>query len=80
MTIEKIDHSPGVSKATVTLNYGEIRDINAALYTEGNISELRRGFFLVFELVKNGCIDRFTIEHLSELLGLEDTAKAEDGE
>ena len=78
MRIEKIEHNPGSSKATVTLDYGDIRDINNALCGAGNISELRRSFFLLFEIVKNGCIDRFTVEHLSELLGMEDAAKAEE--
>lgn len=78
MTIEKIEHNPGASKATVTLNYKDIRDINNALCKDENISELHRYFFLLFEIVKNGCIDRFTIEHLSELLKMEDAANAEE--
>lgn len=28
---------------------------------------LNRDFFLLFELVKNGCIDSFTVEHLNEI-------------
>lgn len=75
MTINNIDYDR--KSAKVTLQYNEIRDINALLFESGNISGLRRSFFLLFELVKNGCIDRFTIEHLRELFQMEDAAKEE---
>ena len=73
MTIINIDHDK--KKATVALQYNDIRDINTLLCEAGNISDLRRSFFLLFELVKNGCVDRFTVEHLGELLLMEDSAK-----
>ena len=76
MTIINIDHDK--KRATIALQYNDIRDINALLCESGNVSDLRRSFFLLFELVKNGCIDRFTVEHLGELLQMEDTAKEED--
>ena len=76
MTIVNIDHDK--KRATVALQYNDIRDINTLLCESGNISELRRSFFLLFELVKNGCIDRFTVEHLGELFQMEDAAREED--
>ena len=76
MTIINIDHDK--KRATIALQYNDIRDINALLCDAGNVSDLRRSFFLLFELVKNGFIDRFTVEHLGELLQMEDAAKEED--
>ena len=76
MTIINIDHDK--KRATIALQYNDIRDINTLLCESGNISELRRSFFLLFELVKNGCIDRFTVEHLGELLQMEDAAREEE--
>lgn len=76
MTIHNITHNPiyHVKKATITLSYEEIRDIANMLYEaskdENTRSEqlvLNRDFFLLFELVKNGCIDSFTVEHLNEI-------------
>jgi hypothetical protein len=76
MTIHNITHNPQyhVKKATITLSYEEIRDIANLLYEaskdENTHSEqhiLNRDFFLLFELVKNGCIDSFTVEHLNEI-------------
>jgi hypothetical protein len=74
MTIHSITHNPeyGIKKATVTLQYEEIRDIANMLYEHTQDEQTRpekhilhRDFFLLFELVKNGCIDGFTVEHLS---------------
>lgn len=73
MTILNIDHE--AKRSVVSLSYSDIRDINNLLCESGYVYDLRRSFFLLFELVKNGCIDRFTIEHLGELLQMEDTAK-----
>jgi hypothetical protein len=76
MTIHNITHNPQyhIKKATITLSYEEIRDIANMLYeatkNENTCSEqhiLNRDFFLLFELVKNGCIDSFTVEHLNEI-------------
>lgn len=84
MTIHNITHNPQyhIKKATITLSYEEIRDIANLLYEaskdENTHSEqhiLNRDFFLLFELVKNGCIDSFTVEHLNKIQ--EQSEKAE---
>jgi len=76
MTILNIDHE--AKRAVVSLSYGDIRDINSLLCESGYVYDLRRSFFLLFELVKNGCIDRFSVEHLAELLQMEDAAKEDE--
>lgn len=86
MTIHNITHNPQyhIKKATITLSYEEIRDIANLLYEaskdENTHSEqhiLNRDFFLLFELVKNGCIDSFTVEHLNEIQKQSEKALAE---
>lgn len=76
MTIHNITHNPkyGIKTATVTLEYNEIRDIANVLYQDTKDEETRsekhilhRDFFLLFELVKNGCIDGFTVETLNKI-------------
>lgn len=76
MTIHNITHNPkyGIKNATVTLSYEEIRDIANMLYqttkdekTRSEQHILHRDFFLLFELVKNGCIDSFTVETLNKI-------------
>ena len=77
MTINEIIHKPdrNTKNATIHLDYDEIRDIANMLcsvtkqneYQTENYKTLHRDFFLLFELVKNGCIDGFTCEHLSLL-------------
>lgn len=76
MTIHNIEHNPTykVKKATITLWYDEIKNIanllSQATKEENTRSEmhiLNRDFFLLFELVKNGCIDGFTVRHLNEI-------------
>lgn len=74
MTIENIKPQTGFKYATVTLNYEEIRDIANLLYEVNKImplskteAKLHRDMFFLFEVVKNGCIDNFTIKHLGEL-------------
>lgn len=76
MTIYNITHNPkyGVKEATVTLRYEEVRDIANMLYeatkdgaTRSEKHILHRDFFLLFELVKNGCIDGFTVETLNKI-------------
>ena len=76
MTIENMKPQTGFKYATVTLNYEEIRDI-ANLLCEINKTrslskteaKLHRDMFFLFEVVKNGCIDSFTVKHLGELQG-----------
>ena len=73
MTIHKIEHDMECNrrKATITLSVEQVMHISNALYgymkeehpTEA-LLELKRDFFLLFELVKNGCIDSFTVEQL----------------
>ena len=77
MTINEIIHKPdrNTKNATIYLDYDEIRDIANMLcsvtkqneYQTESYKKLHRDFFLLFELVKNGCIDGFTCEHLFQL-------------
>ena len=76
MTIHEINHKPNfaIKNATVTLNYEEIRDISNLLCDIDKIrplsnteAKLHRDMFFLFDVVKNGCIDNFTVEHLGEL-------------
>lgn len=76
MTIHEINHKPNIAvkNATVTLHYEEIRDISNLLCEIDKIrplnkteAKLHRDMFFLFEMVKNGCIDSFTVEHLGEL-------------
>lgn len=83
MTIESIKHRTDFNNATVTLNYEEIRDISNLLCEIDKIrplskteAKLHRDTFFLFEVVRNGCIDSFTIEHLKEL---QDKMEEKDG-
>ena len=76
MTIHEIVHNPNqsIKNATVTLNYEEIRDIANLLCEIDKIrqlskteAKLHRDMFFLFEVVKNGCIDSLTVEHLGKL-------------
>lgn len=74
MTIESMKPQTGFKYATVTLNYEEIRDISNLLCDIDKIrplskteAKLHRDMFFLFEVVKNGCIDSFTVKHLGEL-------------
>lgn len=64
MTIREIIHNPksATKQATVTLDYDEIRDISNLLCKSKVIGKLRSDMFLLFELVKNGCWDKYTLE------------------
>lgn len=75
MTIHKIEHDLKSNRrnATVSLNVEQIMYIANALnkYIKDErlsetLLELHRDFFLLFEVVKNGCIDSFTVEHLGK--------------
>ena len=78
MTIHELNQKPdiGIKNATICLDCDEIRDIANMLcsvvkhqqefQTEG-YKTLHRDFFFLFEIVKNGCIDGFTCEHLAKL-------------
>lgn len=65
MQIREINHHPemGIKSATVELTYDEIRDIKNALngskYEDTNVK-----WFYLFEIVKNGCLDRWAIDYL----------------
>ena len=76
MTIHKIEHDMerNIRKATVTLNVEQLMYITNALnkyikeeYNTENLLELHRDIYLLFEIVKNGCIDSVTVNHLHEL-------------
>lgn len=77
MTIHEIKHEPdrSIKSAIIHLDYDEIKDIGNLLCTirdnkecqTQNYKKLRRDFFFLFEIVKNGCIDGFTWEHLYKL-------------
>ena len=74
MTIESMKPQTGFKNATVTLNYEEIRDISNLLCDIEKIrllskteAKLHRDMFFLFDVVKNGCIDSFTVQRLGEL-------------
>lgn len=77
MTIHEINHKPDrhTKTAIIHLDYDEIRDIANMLcsitkqqeYQTEGYNTLHRDFFLLFEIVKNGCIDGVTCEHLYNL-------------
>ena len=76
MTVYRIEHDweRNIRKATVTLNVEQLMYITNALnkYTKEehnseNLLELHRDMYLLFSLVKDGCIDSVTVEHLHEL-------------
>lgn len=77
MTIESMKPQTGFKYATVTLRYEEIRDIANLLCEVNKIrplskteAKLHRDMFFLFDVVKNGCIDDFTVKHLGELQNL----------
>lgn len=83
MTIENMKPQAGFKYATVTLNCEEIRDISNLLCEVDKIrplskteAKLHRDIFFLFEVVKNGCIDSFTVKHLGEL---QDKMEEKDG-
>lgn len=76
MTIRKIEHDlqGNNRRATITLDVEQIMYISNALCSavkdenaSESLIELHRDMFLLFEIVKNGCIDSFTVEHLAKL-------------
>lgn len=69
MTIREIIHNPkcAIKQATVTLDYDEIRDISNLLCKSKVTGKLRSDMFLLFELAKNGCWDKYTLEHALEI-------------
>lgn len=75
MTIHKIEHDlqGNNRRATITLDVEQIMYVSNALCNavknenaSETLLELKRDMFLLFEIVKNGCIDSFTVEHLAE--------------
>lgn len=76
MTIHNIEHNlqGNNRRATITLDVEQIMYISNALCdavkdenAPETLLELKRDMFLLFEIVKNGCIDSFTVEHLATL-------------
>lgn len=67
MTINGINSLPGTKHATITLDYDEIRDISNMMCKYKVNGKLRADMFLLFEIVKNGCLDRFSLEHALEI-------------
>ena len=76
MTVHKIEHDMGrnIRKATLTLNVEQLMYIANALnkyvkeeYNTESLLELHRDMYLLHSLVKDGCIDSVTVEHLHEL-------------
>lgn len=65
MTFVSIDNQN--KRATIELNCKEIRDIANLMCNNHYHGKLHAEFFLLFELVKNGCIDGFTVEELFKL-------------
>ena len=76
MTINKIEHDfpHGPRKETITLDVEEIMYISNALCQSvkvvenpnSSMLEIKRDVYLLFELVKNGCLDSVAIEILGE--------------
>lgn len=66
MTILDIQHYPS-NEATIKLTYKELLDLCNILNKHAFNSELHQNFFLIFELVKNGNIDGFTIAELHKI-------------
>lgn len=78
MNIIELKHYPerSIKSAIVRLDYDEIRDIVNILYhackdeknkDRTSYHQIHRDMFLLFELVKNSCIDSFTVEQLGKL-------------
>lgn len=67
MTINQINSQVGAKHATITLDYDEIRDISNMMCKYKVNGKLRADMFLLFEIVKNGCLDRFSLEHALEI-------------
>lgn len=78
MLIREINHYPerGTKSATVELTYDEILDISRALHSTD--CKTRTRWFYLFEIVKNGCLDRFAIEKLYEFTHPEEEDKNEE--
>lgn len=85
MEIKEIVHNPkyNVKCATVTLDYDELRDLSNALCDIGENEswtkrpsywKIRRNIYWLFDLVKNGCVDEFSVEQSYELLQKEKVA------
>lgn len=67
MTINQISSQAGAKHATITLDYDEIRDISNMMCKYNVSGKLRADMFLLFEIVKNGCLDRYSLEHALEI-------------
>ena len=78
MLIKDITCHPedNIKGATIFLGYEELCQLNNVLYfcskieKRGNTKEfykIRRDIYYLFQLVKNGCLDSYTIETLKEI-------------
>lgn len=70
------DSDRNIFNATIKLNYDEIRDISHALYhlcedeknkKRTSYHEIHRDIAWLFDLVKNGCLDRCSVDMLNDL-------------
>lgn len=79
MQIREIIHDPkyNVKCATVTLDYDELRDLSNVLcdiekdesWTKRpSYWKVRRNIYWLFDLVKNGCVDDWSVERSYEFL------------
>lgn len=75
MIIKEINCNTNFKSATITLYYDELRDISNGLSELSKLDEkrspefykIRRDMLLLFSLVKNGCLDSWTIKRLSDI-------------
>lgn len=87
MTIKEIIHNPerGIKYATVTLNYDELRDLSNVLcdiekdenwIKRPSYWKVRRNIHWLFDLVKNGCVDDWSVYTSYDFVQREEAAKA----
>lgn len=67
MTINQINSEVGAKHATITLDYDEIRNISNMMCKYNVNGKLRADMFLLFEIVKNGGLDKYSLEHALEI-------------
>lgn len=79
MQIKEIVHDPKYNNkyATITLDYDELRDLSNVLCDiekdecwakRPHYWKIRRNIHWLFDVVKNGCVDDWSIEHSYDLL------------
>lgn len=75
MTINKLNCEANFKSAAITLNYDELRDIANGLYElskldverSADFHKIHRDMTFLFDIVKNGCIDGFSVRQLTQL-------------